>query len=146
MVVCGFSCLSVNFPTVWLVPKEYRALNNLNTIEIKAFVPSKDFELSKAFYEDLGFTKSSDSDGIAYFHHGDSSFLLQDFYEKALAENFMMHLLVVDISSWHESVLKSGVVEKYGIKVSEITKQPWGMLDFVLHDPSGVLWRFGQNV
>jgi uncharacterized glyoxalase superfamily protein PhnB len=121
-------------------------VNNLNTVEIKAFVPSKDFEVSKAFYEDLGFTKASDSDGVAYFHHGNSSFLLQDFYEKGLAENLMMHLLVEDISSWHESIMNSGLAEKYSVNVSEITEQPWGMLDFVLHDPSGVLWRVGQNV
>ncbi|MCH2157158.1 MAG: VOC family protein [Oleiphilaceae bacterium] len=121
-------------------------MSNLNTIEIKAFIPSKDFEVSKAFYEDLGFKKASDSDGVAYFHFGNTSFLLQDFYAKAQTENFMMHLLVEDISSWHESVMKSGVVEKYSVDVSEITEQPWGMLDFALYDPSGVLWRFGQNV
>ena len=66
-------------------------MSNLNTIEIKAFIPAKDFALSKQFYCDLGFTLSSDTDGIAYFHHGDTSFLLQDFYEKSAAENLMMH-------------------------------------------------------
>lgn len=121
-------------------------MNNLNTVEIKAFVPAKDFAVSKQFYSDLGFTKASDSDGIAYFHHGKTSFLLQDFYKKVLAENLMMHLLVEDAYSWHEQISKSGVAEKYGVNVSEVTKQPWGMLDFVIHDPSGVLWRFGQNV
>jgi predicted lactoylglutathione lyase len=29
---------------------------NLKTLEIKAFVPARDFALSKRFYEDLGFT------------------------------------------------------------------------------------------
>jgi len=120
-------------------------LSNLNTIELKAFVPAKDFDLSKEFYSDLGFTKSSDSDGIAYFHHGSCSFLLQDFYEKEFAENLMMHLLVEDIRSWHQSIKDSRIESKYGIKVSDVTKQPWGMLDFVVIDPSGVLWRFGQN-
>ena len=28
----------------------------LTVTEIKAFVPAKDFELSKRFYQDLGFT------------------------------------------------------------------------------------------
>ncbi|QUM80515.1 VOC family protein [Moritella sp. 5] len=121
-------------------------MNNLNTIELKAFVPAKDFEISKQFYLDLGFSKASDSDGIAYFNYGNCSFLLQDFYEKVLAENLVMHLLVEDIASWHKSVKSSGVEEKYGITLSEISEQPWGMLDFVLYDPSGVLWRFGQNV
>lgn len=121
-------------------------MSNLNTIEIKAFIPSKDYEISKEFYKDIGFTQASDTEGIAYFYHGNCSFLLQNFYEKALAENLMMHLLVENVSSWHESIKSSGVVEKYGVKLSEITEQPWGMLDFVLYDPSGVLWRFGQNL
>jgi hypothetical protein len=31
-------------------------LDALNAVEIKAFVPARDFVLSKQFYEDLGFT------------------------------------------------------------------------------------------
>jgi catechol 2,3-dioxygenase-like lactoylglutathione lyase family enzyme len=70
---------------------------NLRVTEIKAFVPARDFELSKQFYKDLGFTMASDGGGVAYFHFGDASFLLLDSYEKALAENLVMHLLVEDV-------------------------------------------------
>jgi len=42
---------------------------NLRTVELKAFIPAKDYELSKRFYQDVGFTLASDADGIAYFHH-----------------------------------------------------------------------------
>ena len=101
------------FQMLALSIKEIKTLSNLNTIELKAFVPAKDFDLSKEFYSDLGFTKSSDSDGIAYFHHGSCSFLLQDFYEKAFAENLMMHLLVEDIHSWHQSIKDSRIESKY---------------------------------
>lgn len=121
-------------------------MGNLNTVEIKAFVPARDFERSKQFYSDIGFTKASDSGGIAYFRYGDCSFLLQDFYVKELAENLMMHVLVEDVTAWHQHITRSGVAEKYGVTVSEITEQPWGMLDFVVDDPSGVVWRFGQNI
>ncbi len=121
-------------------------MSNLKTVELKAFIPSKDFDTSKSFYSEIGFTKASDEGGVAYFHSGSCSFLLQDFYDKSLAENLMMHLLVEDIESWHDQITKSGVADKYHVNVSDITKQPWGMLDFVVHDPSGVLWRFGQNV
>ena len=31
-------------------------MSNLRITEIKAFVPSKNFEISKQFYQDLGFT------------------------------------------------------------------------------------------
>ncbi|AZZ92117.1 glyoxalase [Hahella sp. KA22] len=115
-------------------------------VEIKAFVPAKDFEQSKAFYRDIGFTQASDGGGVAYFRHGNSSFLLQDFYCQQHAENFMMHVLVKDIHAWRTKVVASGVVEKYKVRLSEVVEQPWGMLDFTLTDPSGVLWRFGENI
>ena len=121
-------------------------MSNLNTVELKAFIPSKDFNISKQFYTDLGFIKASDQGGVAYFCCGNCSFLLQDFYNQSLAENLMMHLLVEDIESWHKQIISSGVADKYGVTISKIINQPWGMLDFVVHDPSGVLWRFGQNV
>jgi uncharacterized glyoxalase superfamily protein PhnB len=120
-------------------------MNNLKTIELKVFVPAKDFELSKQFYSDLGFTKASDNAGIAYFHCGACCFLLQDFYDQSLAENLMMHLLVEDVAAWHQALLDADIANKYQVNLSEVVEQPWGMLDFTLHDPSGVLWRIGQN-
>jgi len=118
----------------------------LAVVEIKAFVPAKDHEISKAFYRDLGFTLASDEGGIAYFHCSGRSFLLQDFYVEKHAHNFMMHLLVNDVDSWYQHVLSSGVVDKYQVNVTEPEDRPWKMRDFVLHDPSGVLWRIGQNI
>jgi catechol 2,3-dioxygenase-like lactoylglutathione lyase family enzyme len=119
---------------------------NLRVVEIKAFVPAKDFELSKQFYKDLGFTMASDGGGVAYFHFGHVSFLLQDFCAESLAENFMMHILVEDVQAWWHHVKGSGVASKYGVKVTDIETQPWRMRDFCVFDPSGVLWRIGQNV
>ncbi|MCZ4305725.1 VOC family protein [Zoogloeaceae bacterium G21618-S1] len=118
---------------------------NLKVSEIKAFVPSKDFEVSKQFYKDLGFTMASEGGGIAYFHFGHVSFLLQDFCAEALAENFMMHILVEDVDAWWNHVHESGVLSKYGVSVTDLAEQPWKMRDFCLFDPSGVLWRIGQN-
>jgi catechol 2,3-dioxygenase-like lactoylglutathione lyase family enzyme len=119
---------------------------NLNVTEIKAFVPSKDFALSKQFYKDLGFTMASEGGGIAYFHFGHVSFLLQDFCAEAFAENFMMHILVENVQSWWDHVQASGVLAKYGTRVTALEDQPWRMRDFCLYDPSGVLWRIGQNI
>lgn len=118
----------------------------LDITEIKAFVPAKDFDLSKRFYCDLGFTMASEGGGVAYFHLGAASFLLQDFCSEALAENFMMHILVRDVDAWKAHVDASGVAMKYGVRVGEIELQPWRMRDFCLSDPSGVLWRIGENV
>ncbi|MBT9457195.1 MAG: VOC family protein [Burkholderiaceae bacterium] len=117
---------------------------NLSVVEVKAFVPAKDSERSMAFYQALGFTRASADDGIAYFHHGNASFLLQDFYVREHADNFLMHLLVKDVEAWH--VMAKAVAQQFEVRIGEPEDQPWAMRDFVLFDPSGVLWRIGQNL
>jgi catechol 2,3-dioxygenase-like lactoylglutathione lyase family enzyme len=119
---------------------------NLRVTEIKAFVPAKNFELSKNFYQEIGFTLASDGGGVAYFHAGNASFLLADFCTEGLAENFHMHLLVEDVEAWWNRIDRSGVVKTYGVTLSPIELQPWRMRDFRLTDPSGVMWRVAQNV
>lgn len=120
-------------------------MHKLQVTEIKAFVPSKDFELSKQFYLDLGFKMASEGGGVAYFHFGHASFLLQDFCAEGLADNFMMHLLVTDVDAWRVQVERSGVLATYGVKITDTEDQPWRMRDFCLFDPSGVVWRIAQN-
>ena len=121
-------------------------MSNLTAVELKAFVPAKNFEQSKQFYQDLGFTMPWNEEGLAYLHHGDCSFLLQNYYVKEFAENLMMHLLVEDVDAWWTLVQASGIIEKYGIRTVAPEDQPWRMRDFVLIDPSGVLWRIAQNI
>jgi uncharacterized glyoxalase superfamily protein PhnB len=120
-------------------------MNTLNTIELKAFVPAKDFEISKQFYQDIGFTMASDFDGVAYFHHENVSFLLQDFFVQELADNFMMHLLVESVDAWWAQIQEKNIAEKYGVKLLPPEQRPWKMRDFVLLDPLGVLWRIAEN-
>lgn len=120
-------------------------MNAMKTVELKAFVPAKNFELSKRFYQDIGFTLASDSDGFAYFHYEDVSFLLRNFYVKELAENFMMHLLVEDVDAWWAEIQARSIAEKYGVQILPPEQRPWRMHDFVLLDPSGVLWRIAEN-
>jgi uncharacterized glyoxalase superfamily protein PhnB len=117
---------------------------NLAVVEIKAFVPAKNFALSMEFYEALGFTRASVFEDIAYFHCGESSFLLQDFFVQEHAANYQMHLLVENVDAWHEKA--RAVAERFNVKVGEPENQPWAMRDFTLFDPSGVLWRIAQNL
>ena len=79
-------------------------MSDMTTIEAKAYVPAKDFALSKRFYQDLGFELVWSSDDLAYLRRGNSSFLLQNFYKKEHADNFMMHLLVKDVEAWWQHV------------------------------------------
>jgi catechol 2,3-dioxygenase-like lactoylglutathione lyase family enzyme len=121
-------------------------MDEMKTIEVKAFVPARDFALAKRFYEDLGFVVASSSEEIAYLHHGSSAFLLQNFYRKEHAENFMMHLLVEDVEAWWRRVESLGLGAKYGVRIEPPADRPWGMRDFIIVDPTGVLWRIGQNI
>lgn len=118
---------------------------DLTAVEIKAFVPARDYELSKRFYRDIGFTMASDGDGVACFRQGRCAFLLQDFHVPAATDNFMMHLLVEDVNAWHAQLTSAAIAQRYGVKIGPPEDQPWGMRDFVLFDPSGVLWRIAQN-
>jgi catechol 2,3-dioxygenase-like lactoylglutathione lyase family enzyme len=118
---------------------------NLKTIEAKAFVPAKDFALSLQFYRDMGFEIAWATDDLAYVRHGNASFLLQNFYVKEYADNFMMHLLVEDVDAWWHHLEQQGIFARYGSRVEPPADQPWGMRDFVIIDPSGFLWRIGQN-
>ena len=120
-------------------------MGNLNVVEIKAFVPARDFALSKQFYQDVGFTMASDGDGVAYFHHCNASFLLQDFFEPALASNLQMHLLVEDVQAWRDELVARDLAGRYCVKIGPLVDQPWRMRDFFLYDPSGVLWLIAQN-
>jgi catechol 2,3-dioxygenase-like lactoylglutathione lyase family enzyme len=123
-----------------------REMSNMTTVEAKAFVPSKDFALSKRFYQEFGFELAWSSEDLAYFRHGNSSFLLQNFYKKEHADNFMMHLLVEDVEAWWGHVQGANLAASYGVFVEPPADRSWGIRDFVLVDPTGVLWRIGQNI
>ena len=119
---------------------------NLRTVEAKAFVPARDFEQSKRFYADLGFALVWSTQDLAYFRHGDSTFLLQNFFVQEHTDNFKMHLLVENVDDWWRHVQEQTIVERYRVRAEPPQERPWGMRDFVLFDPSGVFWRVGQPV
>jgi catechol 2,3-dioxygenase-like lactoylglutathione lyase family enzyme len=119
---------------------------NLTEIEMKAFVPARDFAVSKAFYVALGFEVPWSSEDLAYVRYGSTSFLLQKFFVAEHANNFMMHLLVDNVDDWYKHIVASGVVEQFGVRIEPPEDRPWRIRDFPLTDPTGVLWRIGQNI
>src|SRR3954468_9117450 len=90
-------------------------MNDMTTIEAKAYVPARDFSLSKRFYQDLGFDLVWSSEDLAYFRHGNSRFLLQNFYNEEHANNFMMQILVKGVEAWWRHVQAAGLIVKYGV-------------------------------
>ncbi len=111
----------------------------------RPFLPAKDFELSKRFYETLGFEKVLD-DEVAIFNAGSGGFILQNYYQKEWAENFMMQLIVDDLDAWWEHITALDLPGQFGVPPPKApAMQPWGLRIAYLVDPSGVLWHIAQR-
>jgi uncharacterized glyoxalase superfamily protein PhnB len=110
--------------------------------DLKTFLPTKDPELSKKFYTDLGFTINWSNDQIAELQIGSFRFLLQTFYGDEHAKNLMMSLSVEDADAWWEHIQRHEFTKRYpGILCKPPEMQPWGIRVLYLSDPSGVLWH-----
>jgi uncharacterized glyoxalase superfamily protein PhnB len=117
-----------------------------NVLDLKAFVPARDFDLSRRFYSDLGFKEKWHNDQVAEFEAGNFRFLLQNFFAEGLAANFMMHLHVQDSDAWWKHITEASLKEKYQLHMARPpTLQPWGLRVLFISDPSGVLWHIADS-
>jgi hypothetical protein len=115
------------------------------TESARAFIPAKDFDASKAFYEALGFKKLLDSD-VAIFGVGAGAFILQRYYHKEWAENCMMQMMVDDLDAWWERIEALDLPKLFGVRPPKApTLQPWGLRISYVWDPTGVLWHVAQR-
>ena len=117
----------------------YQALN------IRTFIGARDFEESREFYRELGFTEFSISNEMSLFKLNDSlGFYLQKYYVKKWVQNSMVFVEVDDVDQCYDSLEKKAMHQKYKYaRLTPIKKFAWGRECF-LHDPSGVLWHFCQ--
>jgi catechol 2,3-dioxygenase-like lactoylglutathione lyase family enzyme len=115
------------------------------TVFARPFMPARDFDLSKRFYEALGFEKILDS-GVAIFEIGSSGFILQNYYQEDLAGNFMMQLMVDDLDAWWSHITALDLPANFGVPAPKPpAMQPWGLRIAYVVDPSGVLWHVAQR-
>jgi uncharacterized glyoxalase superfamily protein PhnB len=115
------------------------------TDRARPFLPAKDFDLSKAFYETLGFDKVLDSE-VAIFNAGSGGFILQRYYQKDWAENFMMQLMVDDLDAWWTHIQSLDLAGRFGVQPPKPpAMQPWGLRIAYVYDPCGVLWHVCQR-
>lgn len=115
------------------------------TLGLRAFVPSKDFEKSKAFYCDFGFILEWSKEDLCLFRAGTFSFILQNFYSKEMAENFMMDLRVSDVDGVWESI-RDLPSRHDGVKVRGPRDESWGLREVHIIDPAGVCWHISQPI
>ena len=117
---------------------------NQKTKSIRPFIGAKDFELSRRFYLDLGFRESILFPDMSLFKKDQIGFYLQNAYVKDWIDNSMIFLEVDDVDLYWEGLLALDLPSKYeGVKLTPVRKYDWGKECFV-HDPSGILWHFGQ--
>ncbi len=115
------------------------------TDAMRPFLPAKDFAVSKAFYETLGFEKLLD-DEVAIFGVGTTTFILQNYYQKDWAGNFMMQIMVEDLDAWWAHIEALDLPAKFGIpKLKPPAIQSWGLRVGYVIDPCGVLWHFAER-
>jgi len=115
------------------------------TEEPRPFLPARDFAVSRAFYQRLGFETLLDGE-VAIFRAGRGSFILQRYFQKAWAENFMMQLMVDDLDAWWSHVSALDLPGEFGVQPPKAPAlQPWGLRIAYLYDPSGVLWHIAER-
>ena|SRR5258708_7663486 len=111
---------------------------------IRPFIGAKDYELSRSFYRDLGFQESVLSPNLSVFKTDGIGFYLQNAYVQDWIDNSMIFLEVDDVDLYWKELLALNLTTKYqGVKLTPIRELDWGRECF-LHDPSGILWHFGQ--
>jgi catechol 2,3-dioxygenase-like lactoylglutathione lyase family enzyme len=113
-------------------------------LSIRPFIGAKDFELSRRFYRDLGFEETQLGPEMSVFKANGLSFYLQNAYVKDWVDNTMLFLEVGNVEAHHKELSGLGLPAKYDtVRVSAIRKDYWGK-EYFVHDPSGILWHFGE--
>jgi hypothetical protein len=114
-------------------------------LALRPFVPAKSREISKGFYNALGFATTLEDEDVTILKMGSFSFILSKFYAKEYAENCMLQLMVRNVDSWWQAADPAAVAAKFDAKPPRPPAiQPWGMKVGFVFDPSGVLWHIAE--
>lgn len=112
---------------------------------LRPFVPAADFEKSRRFYEGLGFSVEFTDGRVAVMQSGSVGFILQNFYDKSLAENLMLQLIVADADEWWRERQPERLAQEFQLRGPKPPAlQPWGRKVGYIADPSGVLWHVAE--
>jgi hypothetical protein len=115
-----------------------------NTIKsIRPFIGAKNFDISRKFYANVGFTEHVISPQLSYFESQKIGFYLQDAYVKNWVDNTMEFVEVDNVDDYWKSLVSLRLEAKYeNVRLIPIRHLEWGK-EFFMHDPSGILWHFG---
>ncbi len=111
---------------------------------IRPFIGSQEFQISRGFYQDLGFEESIISPNFSYFKTGCFGFYLQDAFVKEWVDNTMVFMEVENVKLFWNQLVSLNLPSKYAhVRLEPIRELDWGRECF-LHDPAGILWHFGE--
>ena len=111
---------------------------------IRPFIGAKDYNLSRSFYRDLGFEEKELSHNMCLFSTEGIGFYLQDAFVQDWVDNTMIFMEVDSVDRYWNELLALDLTSRYPqAKLTPIRKESWGKECF-LHDPSGILWHFGE--
>jgi len=114
------------------------------TKSIRPFLGCKNFELARSFYRDLGFEEVVLFNNMSLFKNQDLGFYLQDAYVKDWIDNTMVFMEVENVAQFWDELTALNLDKKYEkVRLVPIRHADWGSECF-LHDPSGILWHFGE--
>ncbi|MCL7753207.1 glyoxalase [Polaribacter sp. Z022] len=112
---------------------------------VRSFIGAKNFNESRKFYKELGFSEVVLSENMSLFKIDEKlSFYLQKAYVKDWVDNSMLFLEVGNLEEYLTELKSKKLTEKFSnVRLSEIVINEWGK-EFFLHDSSGILWHFGN--
>ena len=117
---------------------------NHNAKSLRPFIGAKDYEVSRSFYRDLGFEEVELGPDMSVFKSGSHAFYLQKYYNEDWVNNTMLFMEVDDVYRFYNELIALNLPDKYAdVKVVPVRVMDWGKECFV-HDPSGILWHFGE--
>jgi hypothetical protein len=110
---------------------------------MRPMVPAKDFDTSQLFYVELVFVARALIDRLVEMRLGVFSFILQNYYVREWADNFVVHLTVSDVGLWWDRIVSLDLSTRYGVETRAPGDEGWATVAG-LTDPSGVLWRIAE--
>lgn len=116
-------------------------------IDFKPFVPSNDYDVSKAFYECMGFTVNWDNEEVCEIDTNFGfRFLLLPKNHNNYAHSLMLHFEVKSAQEWYDHFREIDLAARFeGTKVAEPKLMPWGLIVTHVWDPAGVLLHFAEQ-
>ena len=115
--------------------------------DFKPFVPSNDYDQSKAFYKLMGFTINWDDGEVCEVDTNFGyRFLLLPKNHNNYAHSLMLHFMVNSAQEWYQHFVNIKLMENFeGTKVAPPKLMPWGLLITYVWDPAGVLLHFAEK-